>query len=109
MLSCLFFNLGRNAKQAGASRLSIDAWTAGHLLVMDISDNKPGLSDAQRGALFTPFSSSNPARTGLGLSICLDLDIAMGGALKRSRTSPEGSEFRLQLPLQICFVDIPCR
>jgi len=99
MFSRLLLNLGRNAKQAGASRLSIDVWTAGHLLVMDISDNGPGLSDAQRGALFTPFSSSNPARTGLGLSICLDLAIAMGGALKLSRTSPEGSEFRLQLPL----------
>ncbi|MDA9765366.1 ATP-binding protein [Alphaproteobacteria bacterium] len=64
---------------------------------MDISGNGPGLNDTQRGALFTPFSSSNPARTGLGLSICLDLAIAMGGALKLYRTSPEGSEFRLQL------------
>jgi signal transduction histidine kinase len=101
MLSRLLLNLGRNAQQAGASRLSIDIWTAGHLLVMDILDNGPGLSDAQRAALFTPFSSSNPARTGLGLSICLDLAVAMGGALKLSRSSPEGGEFRLQLPLQI--------
>ena len=101
MLSRPLLNLGRNAQQAGASRLSIDIWTAGHLLVMDILDNGPGLSDAQRAALFTPFSSSNPARTGLGLSICLDLAVAMGGALKLSRSSPEGGEFRLQLPLQI--------
>jgi hypothetical protein len=57
--------------------------------------------NAQRAALFTSFSSSNPARTGLGLSICLDLAVAMVGALKLSRSSPEGSEFRLQLPLQI--------
>ena len=77
MLSRLLLNLGRNAQQAGASRLSIDIWTAGHLLVMDISDNGPGLSDAQRAALFTPFSSSNPARTGLGLSICLDPAVAI--------------------------------
>lgn len=35
---------------------------------------------------------------GLGLAICLDMALALGGRLRLSRSTDEGSEFRLQLP-----------
>ena len=39
--------------------------------------------------------------TGLGLAIARDLAVAQGGALKLTRSTEEGSEFRLQLPMEM--------
>ena len=98
MFHRLLFNLARNACQAGASRLSIDIWQAGHLAVIDVSDNGPGIPDDLRESLFRAFASGQPTGYGLGLAICLDMALALGGRLRLSRSTGEGSEFRLQLP-----------
>lgn len=82
----LLLNLGRNA------------WRAGHLTVIDISDNGPGISEELRPYLFSAFYSGHKRDTGLGLAIAKDLAVAMGGQLRLSRTSDLGSEFRLSLP-----------
>ena len=38
---------------------------------------------------------------GLGLAIARDLAVAQGGALKLTRSTEDGSEFRLQLPMEM--------
>ena len=98
MFHRLLFNLARNADQAGASRLSIDVWQAGHLAVIDVSDNGPGIPQHLRQTLFRAFASGQPTGYGLGLAICLDMALALGGRLRLSRSTEDGSEFRLQLP-----------
>ena len=92
-------NLTRNAYLAGASQMSVDIWNAGHLLVVDISDNGPGIPADKRDELFSAFASTSRSGSGLGLSICLDLALAMGGKFYLSRSSEAGSEFRMQLPV----------
>ena len=91
-------NLARNAKRAGATELTIDIWRAGHLAVIDISDNGPGIGDDMRSYLFSAFYSGHKRDTGLGLAIAKDLAAAMGGQLRLSRSSNVGSEFRLYVP-----------
>jgi signal transduction histidine kinase len=39
MLYRIFLNLFRSAQDAGAKNIAIDIWQAGHLAVIDISDN----------------------------------------------------------------------
>ena len=41
------------------------------------------------------------AVTGLGLAIARDLAVAQSGALKLTRSTEDGSEFRLQLPMEM--------
>ena len=81
--------------------MTIDIWQAGHLAVIDISDNGPGVHPDVRDRLFAPFASGTSTHTGLGLAICLDLAIALGGQLSLSRSSDAGCEFRLQLPADL--------
>ena len=52
MLYRLLLNLARNAKAAGASALTIDVWWAGHLAVIDITDDGPGIDKALKPHLF---------------------------------------------------------
>ena len=98
ILSRILINLSRNARLAGATDLQIDIWRAGHLGVIDILDNGPGITEKERTSLFQPFKSTKTGGTGLGLAIARDLAVAHGGNLKLTRSNAQGSEFRLQLP-----------
>ncbi len=97
-MSRILINLSRNARLAGATDLQIDIWRAGHLGVVDILDNGPGITEKERTSLFQPFKSTKTGGTGLGLAIARDLAVAHGGNLKLTRSNAQGSEFRLQLP-----------
>ena len=94
----LVLNLARNAQRARATELTIDIWRAGHLAVIDISDDGPGIADDLRPHLFSAFYSGHKRDTRLGLAIAKDLAVAMGGQLRLSRSSKVGSEFRLSVP-----------
>ena len=63
-----------------------------------MSDNGPGIPQHLRQTLFRAFASGQPTGYGLGLAICLDMALALGGRLRLSRSTEDGSEFRLQLP-----------
>lgn len=101
MLTRAILNLARNAASAGATALNIDIWRAGRLGVIDVSDNGPGIPSDQWADLFLAFRSRHRGGTGLGLAIARDLAVAQGGNLKPTRSNDEGSEFRLQLPMQM--------
>jgi len=101
MLFRIFLNLLRNAQDAGAKQMTIDVWQAGHLAVIDISDNGPGIDNSIRDRFFSAFTSGRSSHIGLGLAICLDLALALEGRLSLARTSNEGCAFRLQLPAVI--------
>ena len=96
----ILLNLARNAGIVGATELKIDIWRAGHLGVIDILDNGPGISEDARRTLFQAFKTK-AGNTGLCLAIARDLAVALGGNLKLTRSNQDGSEFRLQLPKQI--------
>ena len=97
----MLMNLSHNAQRAGASRLMLDIWRAGHLAVIDVSDNGPGIDKALQPHLFSAFFKGNRGGSGLGLAIAKDLAIALGGDIKLSRSNGGGSEFRIQLPAKI--------
>ena len=101
MMARILLNLARNAAKAGASSLTIDIWRAGRLGVVDIADDGPGIPRDQWVDLFLAFRSRSRGGTGLGLAIARDLAVAQGGNLKLTRSTGEGSEFRLQLPVEI--------
>ena len=93
----VFANLGRNAFEAGARSAVISlASPKGTDLLVDISDDGPGLAQAARESLFKPFKgSARQGGTGLGLVIARDVMQAHGGDLEMVSSGDDGTVFRL--------------
>jgi signal transduction histidine kinase len=92
-------NLGRNALQAGATRVEIAAEAGDGLVRIAVSDNGPGLAPRARERLFQPFAgSARPGGSGLGLAIARELMRAHGGEIRLTRSTGEGTVFELEIP-----------
>lgn len=100
MMFRILLNLARNAGTAGAKSMFVEVWQVGHLAIIDIGDDGSGIPRSAWPDLFSPFKSRQSSGGGLGLAIARDLTIAQGGMLRLSRSSSEGSEFRLQFTMR---------
>jgi signal transduction histidine kinase len=97
----VLLNLVRNAFEAGASRVTIYAHAEVSQVIIEISDNGPGLPTRVRGQLFQPFTgSTRTGGSGLGLAIARDLMRGHGGEIDLVRTGDDGTLFRLTLPVE---------
>lgn len=96
-------NLVRNAIEAmdGQDRpeLDIGVERAGDRVVVDVSDNGPGLSAAALETLFQPFRSEKRRGLGLGLPICRTIIEAHGGKMTGEQRAKGGARFRVVLPV----------
>jgi signal transduction histidine kinase len=100
-LEQIVFNLIRNAieatsGQAGAE-VTVSARRAGDQVVVDVSDNGPGIAAEVRDRLFEPFVTGRAGGTGLGLALCQRLAERMGGEVVLVTAQP--ALFRLRLPI----------
>ncbi|CCQ72116.1 HAMP domain-containing sensor histidine kinase [Magnetospira sp. QH-2] len=92
-------NIGRNALQAGAKHVTIEAHDRNGIVVIAITDDGPGLPPKAQDKLFQPFAgSARKDGTGLGLVIARDVARAHNGDLVLDRTGAEGTVFTLSLP-----------
>jgi signal transduction histidine kinase len=97
-LESVLVTLAENARQAGANQLTVEATTRLRDIQIDIIDNGPGISAADRERLFEPFFTTRRADggTGLGLAIARALVEAHKGRLELL-PSESGAHFRLAL------------
>lgn len=104
----ILVNLLRNARdahlagEAGATDrvIGLEARVEGDQVLVDVTDNGPGIPDRVRESLFKPFAASGRSGgTGLGLAISKELAEAQGGSLVLIETCDDGTRFRLCLPL----------
>ncbi|MBX3483548.1 MAG: HAMP domain-containing histidine kinase [Phenylobacterium sp.] len=88
----------QNARQAGAKRARVRAAVEGEDVVVTVSDDGPGVPEADRERLFEPFFTSRRAQggTGLGLSIARSLLAASQGRIELA--PGPGATFRVTLP-----------
>ena len=105
-------NLIENAiRYAGAAHVALSTTpvalgaTPGHANI-DVSDNGPGINDADKARLLEPFERGSAARTGLddpgfglGLAIARGVAQAHGGTLSLLDNQPTGLIARLTLPV----------
>ena len=75
-------------------------------LTIDVEDDGPGISDAQKNNMLEPFVRGDDARNmdeasgfGLGLSIANAIVLAHGGTLSLHDRQPHGLIVRIQLPV----------
>lgn len=100
----IVMNLVQNAIDALADTtdplVTLNAEARDGKTVLQVTDNGPGISDADATAIFDPFFTTKPVGkgTGLGLSISQKIAQENGGTLTLARTGPAGSCFELCLP-----------
>jgi signal transduction histidine kinase len=115
-------NLVRNARDAVAERqghVRIVTLAVDQAVEITVSDDGPGVPPAVQERLFTPFASTKPAGSGLGLWLSRRLAVKAGGSLdllsgkattagkgakggkaaKAGERAGGGATFRLRLPL----------
>jgi two-component system sensor histidine kinase KdpD len=85
------------------SPLAIQATRQDARVVVCVSDHGPGVPPAERSRIFDKFyrgsNSASTHGTGMGLAIARQIARAHGGEVWLARTSSEGSDFCLSLPL----------
>jgi signal transduction histidine kinase len=98
-------NLVENAVRFGAEA-TIRLRTSPDQVTIDVEDDGPGISDAQKNNMLEPFVRGDDARNmddtsgfGLGLSIANAIVLAHGGALSLHDRQPHGLIVRIQLPV----------
>jgi signal transduction histidine kinase len=99
----ILMNLCRNAVEAlaakGGGRLEVSARRGPGRVVVDVTDDGPGIPEKVRERLFQPFAgSARPGGSGLGLAIARDLARAHGGDIVLVSTGDGGTQFRVTIP-----------
>ena len=102
----VFVNLIHNASQAIAStsrpgEIRIIARHGPQGIVVDVSDNGPGMPEELAARAFEPFFTTKPEGqgTGLGLNICQGIVREHGGLITLTTAPGAGATFSVELPL----------
>jgi two-component system sensor histidine kinase HydH len=70
----------------------------GQWVEVRVEDTGPGIPEADLPRIFEPFYTTRTKGTGLGLAICRQIVEAHGGAIRVSRTGPEGTAIEVIFP-----------
>lgn len=103
----VLLNLMQNALQAleGSGRLSIHTANrrlpgGEYAVEVQITDDGPGIRSEDQEQIFTPFFTTRPRGTGLGLPLSRRMVDAHGGTLTVRSTPGHGASFTVTLPVQ---------
>jgi signal transduction histidine kinase len=94
----LFLNALDAMPTGGRLEITLEDGAAGVRLT--VSDSGPGIAPGVAGRLFTPFSSTKPAGTGLGLSVCRRVLRDHGGEISAENRAEGGARFTVTLPVE---------
>jgi signal transduction histidine kinase len=92
-------NLVLNAVEAGAQTLEVDVARRGERVRIAVTDDGPGMSEAEVARAFDPFFTTKAQGTGLGLAISRQELEDVGGELGCESTPGEGSVFWIEVPV----------
>jgi C4-dicarboxylate-specific signal transduction histidine kinase len=105
----VFVNLIKNAVEAaneahpdGGGRVGISAGSADGQVWAEVRDNGAGIPAERVALIFDPFYTTKPIGkgTGLGLNVVYRILTKYRGSIVVQATGPEGSAFRLRIPVQ---------
>jgi two-component system NtrC family sensor kinase len=104
-LQQVFLNLINNALDAMEKRgglLKIRSRLNGGEMIVEVTDNGPGIPKANLNRIFDPFFTTKPVGkgTGLGLSICYGIVEKMGGRIEVQSVVDVETTFRVRIPSQ---------
>jgi signal transduction histidine kinase len=97
-------NLADNASRHAASRMRFETDQHDDVVALVVSDDGPGVPEADRDRVFERFARLDEARTsgtggtGLGLAIVRDIVVRHGGTIRVDRSHDGGARFVVLLP-----------
>ena len=99
-LFSIVWNLAHNAVQMvpPGGRVSIHVRPHGTLVELEVRDDGPGMSEAQKERAFDPYYTTRSEGTGLGLAIVRGTVESLGGRIRLDTSPGRGAKFRIQLP-----------
>jgi signal transduction histidine kinase len=102
-------NLLRNAAEAcqGKGQVEVSAARAARYVVVEVTDDGPGVPAPLREEIFRPFRSSKEYGTGIGLAFCRKVVESHGGTIGVVPRPGHGACFRIELPLSAAASDPP--
>jgi signal transduction histidine kinase len=100
LLTNLLFNAIDAAPPGGETGVRAASGADG-LLTVEVTDTGPGIDPALADRLFTPFATSKPTGTGLGLTVARRIAIDHGGTLTAANRPEGGACFTLTLSGQL--------
>ncbi len=87
----------RDAGRPGNVRVSCAPQPDGGA-ILSVADDGPGIAAAERARIFTPFFTTKPHGTGLGLAVVQRIVDAHGGSVVVDATPGSGARFTIRLP-----------
>jgi two-component system, NtrC family, nitrogen regulation sensor histidine kinase NtrY len=93
----VLLNLLENARQAGATRVTVGAHVRGDAWHLQVQDNGTGIAPDALPRVFEPHFSTRTSGSGLGLAISRRLVDGWGGTLTISSSSPDGTVVAMTL------------
>jgi two-component system, sporulation sensor kinase B len=93
-------NILKNGIEAieNSGMINVNAYKAGHFIIMEIEDNGKGMSQNQLKLLGTPFYSTKDKGTGVGLTVSYQIIHSMKGTVQVESIEGKGTKFTIQLP-----------
>lgn len=97
----ILLNLVANAIDAAREHVDVSATVTSGRLVLDVTDDGPGVASSVADRLFEPYVTTKPpgSGTGLGLAITREIVERYGGAIAAGPHDPSGTTFRVTLPI----------
>jgi len=95
-------NLVRNAADSmpGGGGLNLKTWRDGDFAVLALTDTGSGIPADVRERIFSPFITTKPDGTGLGLAVTKKIVDDHGGRIDFTSTEGKGTTFYIYLPLR---------
>ncbi|MBK9032533.1 MAG: PAS domain-containing protein [Myxococcales bacterium] len=95
------WNLARNACEAaaaGGGHVQLRARVDGAAIVLDVTDDGPGIAADHLAHIFDPFYTTKRKGTGLGLATCHAIVAEHGGTIDVASKLGQGATFTVRLP-----------
>lgn len=106
-LARMMQNLVDNAARHARSEVTVRIGEFDGAVVLRVDDDGPGIAEADRDRVFTPFQRLDDARSrevggsGLGLAIVAEIVRAHGGSVRVEDSPHGGTRLRVELPAVI--------
>lgn len=105
LLKSMFINLINNSLQAiqrnnDQGFVKVTVSFKRKKLVAEVSDTGPGIPEEHRDSIFEPFYTTRKDGNGLGLATCEKIAKISGGTITLKETSPKGTVFQINLPVE---------
>ena len=106
VLKNVFVNLVNNSLQAlektdRIGRIRVSAFKKRRKLLIEVSDNGPGIPPEHQNSIFEPFYTTKKNGNGLGLATCEKIVRLSGGSITLKETTPNGTVFQIVFPIEL--------